>query len=320
MKPACAAALGSQSARAVRECGSAGADRARGAGALARAARPARAGPAQHAAAAGVAGRGAWLPARHRQSGTRHPLALDLRRARRADRRRRGGVAGRRCWARALGLLAGYLGGLGRHADLASGRRLDELSGGAALHRARGRARRRPAYRRHRHRGDRLDALLPRGALPRSWCSASRTTLPPRSRSASRQARSCSARCCPTSCRCCSRCSRSEMGIAIVVEAILSFVGLSVASGIATWGGMIAEGRQYVNQAWWLMALPMVCVIVAVARDERAGRRTARCARSGEGTDERAARHRESARRRSVARRSCAACRWQWGRAVCSAW
>jgi dipeptide transport system permease protein len=55
-----------------------------------------------------------------------------------------------------------------------------------------------------------------------------------------------------------------EMGIAIVVEAILSFVGLSVGSGAATWGGMIAEGRQYVNQAWWLMALPMACVIVAV--------------------------------------------------------
>jgi ABC-type dipeptide/oligopeptide/nickel transport system permease subunit len=55
-----------------------------------------------------------------------------------------------------------------------------------------------------------------------------------------------------------------ELGIAIVVEAILSFVGLSAASGIASWGGMIAEGRQYVNQAWWLMALPMLCVIAAV--------------------------------------------------------
>ncbi|MEO5862820.1 MAG: ABC transporter permease [Burkholderiales bacterium] len=55
-----------------------------------------------------------------------------------------------------------------------------------------------------------------------------------------------------------------EMGIAIVVEAILSFVGLSVATGAATWGGMISEGRWYVNQAWWLMALPMLCIIVAV--------------------------------------------------------
>jgi peptide/nickel transport system permease protein len=55
-----------------------------------------------------------------------------------------------------------------------------------------------------------------------------------------------------------------EMGIAIVIEAILSFVGLSVASGAPTWGGMIQEGRLYVNQAWWLMALPMACIILAV--------------------------------------------------------
>jgi len=55
-----------------------------------------------------------------------------------------------------------------------------------------------------------------------------------------------------------------EMGIAIVVEAILSFVGLSVSSGMPTWGSLIQEGRLYVNQAWWLMAAPMSCIIVAV--------------------------------------------------------
>jgi peptide/nickel transport system permease protein len=55
-----------------------------------------------------------------------------------------------------------------------------------------------------------------------------------------------------------------EMGIAIVIEAILSFVGLSVSSGVPTWGGIIQEGRLYVNQAWWLMAAPMACIIVAV--------------------------------------------------------
>ena len=54
-----------------------------------------------------------------------------------------------------------------------------------------------------------------------------------------------------------------EMGIAIVVEAILSFVGLSSTS-VPTWGGIIQEGRLYVNQAWWLMAAPMACIIVAV--------------------------------------------------------
>ena len=55
-----------------------------------------------------------------------------------------------------------------------------------------------------------------------------------------------------------------EMGIAIIVEAILSFVGLSVSSDQATWGGLIQEGRQYVHQAWWVMTLPVVCIIASV--------------------------------------------------------
>jgi len=55
-----------------------------------------------------------------------------------------------------------------------------------------------------------------------------------------------------------------EMGIAVIVEAILSFVGLSVASDAPTWGGLIGEGRLYINQAWWMMALPMLCVILTV--------------------------------------------------------
>lgn len=55
-----------------------------------------------------------------------------------------------------------------------------------------------------------------------------------------------------------------EMGIAVIVEAILSFVGLSVSSDQATWGGLIQEGRQYVHSAWWVMSLPMICIIVAV--------------------------------------------------------
>lgn len=55
-----------------------------------------------------------------------------------------------------------------------------------------------------------------------------------------------------------------EMGIAVVVEAILSFVGLSVSGDAPTWGGMIAEGRANVHQAWWLMALPIGCIVLTV--------------------------------------------------------
>jgi ABC-type dipeptide/oligopeptide/nickel transport system permease subunit len=55
-----------------------------------------------------------------------------------------------------------------------------------------------------------------------------------------------------------------EMGIAILVEVILSFVGISVAGDTPTWGSMIAEGRQIVYQAPWIMAFPIVCIIASV--------------------------------------------------------
>ena len=54
-----------------------------------------------------------------------------------------------------------------------------------------------------------------------------------------------------------------EMGRAIVVEAIMSFIGFS-SSDLATWGGIIADARSYINQAWWAMTYPIVAIIVAV--------------------------------------------------------
>ena len=55
-----------------------------------------------------------------------------------------------------------------------------------------------------------------------------------------------------------------EMGIAVIVEAILSFVGLSVSSDTPTWGGMIAEGRQFIHQTWWVFAAPLAALFVTV--------------------------------------------------------
>jgi ABC-type dipeptide/oligopeptide/nickel transport system permease subunit len=55
-----------------------------------------------------------------------------------------------------------------------------------------------------------------------------------------------------------------EMGIAVIVEAILSFVGLSVSSDTPTWGGMIAEGRQFVHQSWWVLAAPLAALFTTV--------------------------------------------------------
>jgi ABC-type dipeptide/oligopeptide/nickel transport system permease subunit len=55
-----------------------------------------------------------------------------------------------------------------------------------------------------------------------------------------------------------------EMGIAVIVEAILSFVGLSVSTDMPTWGGMIAEGRQIIYQAWWVLAFPLIALFATV--------------------------------------------------------
>jgi peptide/nickel transport system permease protein len=55
-----------------------------------------------------------------------------------------------------------------------------------------------------------------------------------------------------------------EMGVAILVEVILSFVGISVTGDTPTWGGMIAEGRQIVHQAPWIMVFPILCIISSV--------------------------------------------------------
>jgi peptide/nickel transport system permease protein len=55
-----------------------------------------------------------------------------------------------------------------------------------------------------------------------------------------------------------------EMGVAIIVEAILSFVNLSISTDDPTWGGMIAEGRASIHQAWWVLIFPLVTLFLTV--------------------------------------------------------
>jgi peptide/nickel transport system permease protein len=55
-----------------------------------------------------------------------------------------------------------------------------------------------------------------------------------------------------------------EMGIAVIVEAILSFVNLSISTDSPTWGGMIAEGRTSVHQAWWVLVFPLIALFLTV--------------------------------------------------------
>ena len=55
-----------------------------------------------------------------------------------------------------------------------------------------------------------------------------------------------------------------EMGIAVIVEAILSFVNLSISTDDPTWGSMIAEGRTSVHQAWWVLVFPLTALFLTV--------------------------------------------------------
>lgn len=55
-----------------------------------------------------------------------------------------------------------------------------------------------------------------------------------------------------------------EMGIAVIVEAILSFVNLSISTDDPTWGGIIAEGRLSIHQAWWVLVFPLITLFLTV--------------------------------------------------------
>lgn len=50
----------------------------------------------------------------------------------------------------------------------------------------------------------------------------------------------------------------------ILFEASLSFLGLGVPPPTPTWGGMVADGRSYVDRAWWVSTLPGVALFLTV--------------------------------------------------------
>lgn len=50
----------------------------------------------------------------------------------------------------------------------------------------------------------------------------------------------------------------------ILAEAALSFLGLGVQPPTPTWGGTLADGRQYLASAWWLTVFPGLAIMVTV--------------------------------------------------------
>lgn len=55
-----------------------------------------------------------------------------------------------------------------------------------------------------------------------------------------------------------------EVGTMIIGEGALSFLGLGVTAPSVSWGLMLAEGRNYLEQGWWLVVFPGVAIGVVV--------------------------------------------------------
>jgi len=55
-----------------------------------------------------------------------------------------------------------------------------------------------------------------------------------------------------------------QLGTVVITEASLSFLGISVQSSVPTWGGMLADGREFMRQAWWLATFPGIAISIVV--------------------------------------------------------
>jgi peptide/nickel transport system permease protein len=58
--------------------------------------------------------------------------------------------------------------------------------------------------------------------------------------------------------------STLQMGIVIISEASLNFLGVGVQSSVPTWGGMLSDGREFMRDAWWLATFPGLAISIVV--------------------------------------------------------
>ena len=54
-----------------------------------------------------------------------------------------------------------------------------------------------------------------------------------------------------------------QFGSVIVFEAGLSFIGLGIQPPQVSWGGMLADGRNFIEVAWWLITMPGLAIMLS---------------------------------------------------------
>lgn len=55
-----------------------------------------------------------------------------------------------------------------------------------------------------------------------------------------------------------------HVGQMIIYESALSFLGLGIQPPTASWGGMISDGREYLNTAWWISTFAGAAIALTV--------------------------------------------------------
>ncbi len=55
-----------------------------------------------------------------------------------------------------------------------------------------------------------------------------------------------------------------QLGIVIIAESSLSYLGVGVPPPDPAWGTMVAEGRRYIGHAWWLITWPGLAILLVV--------------------------------------------------------
>ncbi len=55
-----------------------------------------------------------------------------------------------------------------------------------------------------------------------------------------------------------------RVGLLILTEAILSFLGIGIPEPTPAWGAMVADGRPYISTAWWVALVPGGAIFLTV--------------------------------------------------------
>ena len=55
-----------------------------------------------------------------------------------------------------------------------------------------------------------------------------------------------------------------QLATVVLTESVLSFLGAGIPPPTASWGNIVAEGRNYIRVAWWSVLMPGACITLLV--------------------------------------------------------